>query len=81
MKEINVQFLDIAEKFYLNDTIGGGTFDSIITRIKSEWCKFSDLVQLLALSSKRQIIFCMEYKALSFMEVGLGQLKRKMQSD
>ena len=47
--KLNDQSLEIVEKFcYLGDTVGArrGQYDSIITRIKSEWCKFRDLVPL-----------------------------------
>ena len=48
--ELSDQSLKIVEKFYLDDTIGvrGGAFNSVITRIRNEWCKFRDLVTLLA---------------------------------
>ena len=48
----------------LGDTIGArwGAFVSVITRTRSRWCKFRDLVPLLAsrgLPFNRQIIFGM----------------------
>ena len=52
------------ENRYLGDTIGaeGGAFDKGITRVKIGWCKFRDIVPSqwrFALTSKRQILFCM----------------------
>ena len=51
--ELNNQSLEIAELFYLCDTIGGtvGAFDSAITRFMNQWREFRDLVPLL--SSKK----------------------------
>ena len=49
--ELNGQFLEIFEKLpYLGDTIRarGSEFDSVITRIRSEWSMFRDLLSLLA---------------------------------
>ena len=49
--ELNGQFLEIFEKLpYLGDTIRarGSEFDSVTTRIRSEWSMFRDLVSLLA---------------------------------
>ena len=44
---------EIIEKFcYLGDTKGTGAFDSVMTRIRSKWCEFRDLVALLAIRSK-----------------------------
>ena len=49
--ELNGQFLEILEKLpYFGDTIRarGSAVDSVITRIRSEWSMFRDLVSLLA---------------------------------
>ena len=49
--ELNGQFLEVLEKLpYLGDTIraSGSTVNSVITRIRSEWSMFKDLVSLLA---------------------------------
>ena len=49
--ELNGQFLEILEKLpYLGDTIQarGSAVDSVITRLRSEWSMFRDLVSLLA---------------------------------
>ena len=49
--ELIDQSLETVEKFcYLGDTIGAreGGFDSVITRIRSGWCNFRDLVPFLA---------------------------------
>ena len=49
--ELNGQSLEIVGNFcYLGSTIGAtvGAVDSVITRIKSGWCKFRDFVPLLA---------------------------------
>ena len=57
--EFNCLSLKIVEKFcYLGDTIVAREcgFDSVITRIRGGWCKFRDLVPLLA--SRGLPLFC-----------------------
>ena len=62
-KELNGQSLEIVEKFcYLSELSQRSAVDSVITRIRSGWNKFRDLVlsqSRFALRSKRQTIFCM----------------------
>ena len=48
--ELNDQSIETVEKFcYLGDTVGAreGGFASVITRIRSGWCNFRDLVPFL----------------------------------
>ena len=73
------------ETFYLDDATGAGVgaFDSVITKIRSGWCKFRDLVLLLPssgfpLEAIKVDIFLHVKIVLCYMEVRLGQLIRKM---
>ena len=48
--ELYGQSLEIVENIYLNDTIiaRGGATNSAMKRIRSGWCKFTDLMTMLA---------------------------------
>ena len=84
--QLNGHSLEIVEKVcYLSDTIGarGAAFDSVITRIKGEQCKYRDLVPFLAKEEacpqeQKTDFILHQYVALCYMEVRIDQLKRKM---
>ena len=66
---------------YFSDTIEarGGTFDSLITRTRSGWSRFGELMFLLTSRGSPIIANSRLYSAcVRSMEARLGQLKRKL---
>ena len=83
--QLNSHYLEIVETFFcLVDIIGvrDGASDSNVT-IRGEWCKFRDQMPLLdsrvlPFGAKGKLYSARMYVSLYYMEMRLGQFKRKM---